>query len=141
MPGRVEHVPVRILAVSDEITPALYDHFDAARWRAAKVDLLVSCGDLSASYLSYLVSRFDVPLFYVPGNHDGSYREQPPEGGESIDGRLVVWKGLRIVGLGGAPWYNDGPEQYHEWAMSFRVLKLKPRILVHGGIDVVVAHA
>jgi hypothetical protein len=131
----------RILAVSDEVDPALYDHFNAERWRAARVELIISCGDLPAEYLSYLVSRFDVPLFYVPGNHDGNYHEEPPEGCESIDGRLVVWNGLRILGLGGAPWYNGGPEQYQEWVMALRILRVKPRILLAGGIDLVVAHA
>lgn len=132
---------VRILAVSDAVTPTLYDHFNVERWRAAGVDLLISCGDLPAEYLSYLVSRFDVPLFYVPGNHDGEYHEAPPEGAESIDGKITVWKGLRILGLGGAPWYNDGPDQYHEWSMALRILRLKPRIWLQRGIDVVVAHA
>ena len=127
--------------MSDEVDPALYDHFNPERWRAASVELIISCGDLPAEYLSYLVSRFDVPLYYVPGNHDGSYREEPPEGGESIDGRLVVWKGLRILGLGGAPWYNGGPEQYQEWSMAMRILLMKPRILLAGGIDLVVTHA
>ncbi len=131
----------RILAVSDVVDPALYDHFNVERWRATRVELLISCGDLPAEYLSYLVSRFDVPLYYVPGNHDGSYAEAPPEGGESIDGRLVVWKGLRILGLGGAPQYNSGPHQYGERSMAFRVCLAKPRILLVGGIDLVVAHA
>lgn len=131
----------RILAVSDDVDPALYERFNPERWRAAGVELIISCGDLPAEYLSYLVSRFDVPLYYVPGNHDGSYRESPPEGGESIDGRLVAWKGLRILGLGGAPWYNGGPEQYHERMMAMRILMLKPKLLLSGGIDVVVAHA
>jgi Icc-related predicted phosphoesterase len=131
----------RILAVSDAVDPALYDHFNPERWRAAGVELIVSCGDLKAEYLSYLVSRFDVPLYYVPGNHDGEYVEAPPEGGESIDGKLVVWKGLRILGLGGAPEYNNGPYQYPEWQMSLRVLAQKPRIWLAGGLDLVVAHA
>jgi len=53
----------RILAVSDSVDPALYDHFNVERWRAEKVELIISCGDLPAYYLSYLVSRFDVPLY------------------------------------------------------------------------------
>src|SRR5689334_5233407 len=96
----------RILAVSDSVDPALYDHFNVERWRAEKIELIISCGDLPAYYLSYLVSRFDVPLYYVKGNHDESYREEPPEGGESIDGKLITVDGLRILGLGGAPRYN-----------------------------------
>jgi uncharacterized protein len=132
---------VRILAVSDAVDPALYDHFNAERWRTAGVDLIISCGDLSAEYLSYLVSRFDRPLLYVHGNHDGAYDEAPPEGGESIDGKLVVWQGLRILGLGGAPNYNDGPYQHSEGSMARRIFCLKPRIWRAGGIDLVVAHA
>lgn len=135
-------VPIaRILAVSDEVDPVLYDHFNAERWRTAGVELIISCGDLPAEYLSYLVSRFDVPLFYVPGNHDGGYREAPPEGGDSIDRQLVTWNGLRVLGLGGSPWYNGGPEQYQDWEMAMRALLLKPRILLAGGIDLIVTHA
>src|SRR5712692_9484342 len=131
----------RILAVSDTVDPTLYDHFNAERWRETKVELLISCGDLPAEYLSYLVSRFDVPLYYVPGKHDGNYDEAPPEGGEPIDGRLIKWHGLRILGLGGAPKYNYGPQQYGETAMSLRILGMKPRILLAGGLDLVVTHA
>jgi Icc-related predicted phosphoesterase len=131
----------RILAVSDSVDPALYDHFNVERWRSARIELLISCGDLSAEYLSYLVSRFDVPLFYVPGNHDEAYAEAPPEGGESIDGKFFTWNGLRILGLGGAPNYNDGPQQYQEWQMAWRVRWRKPRIWLAGGVDLVVAHA
>jgi uncharacterized protein len=131
----------RILAVSDTVDPGLYDHFNVDRWREAKIDLLISCGDLPAEYLSYLVDRFDLPLYYVPGNHDGQYDEVPPEGCESIDGRVVVWKGLRILGLGGAPRYNNGPQQYGETAMSMRILAMKPKIWCAGRLDLVVTHA
>ncbi|HLZ08384.1 MAG TPA: metallophosphoesterase, partial [Chloroflexota bacterium] len=93
----------RILAVSDTVDPALYDFFNPERWLTKGIDVIISCGDLKAEYLSYLVSRFDLPLLYVPGNHDGEYKEAPPEGGESIDGKLIVRFGLRILGLGGAP--------------------------------------
>lgn len=131
----------RILAVSDSVDRALYDNFNVERWKSEKIDLLVSCGDLSAEYLSYLVSRFDVPLFYVPGNHDEAYQTAPPEGAEDIDGKLVRWNGLRILGLGGSPNYNDGAYQYAEWQMKLRIFALKPRLLLAGGVDLVVAHA
>jgi predicted phosphodiesterase len=131
----------RILAVSDSVDPALYDHFNVERWRAEKIELIISCGDLPAYYLSYLVSRFDVPLYYVKGNHDESYREEPPEGGESIDGKLITVDGLRILGLGGAPRYNDGENQYTEAGMNWRIACQKPRIWLAHGIDLLVTHA
>jgi Icc-related predicted phosphoesterase len=131
----------RILAVSDSVDPSLYDHFNPDRWLTAGIDLIISCGDLKAEYLSYLVSRFNLPLLYVPGNHDGEYKDEPPEGGESIDGRFIVWKGLRILGLGGAPLYNTGPQQYSEGAMARRILKAKPTLWWNKGVDLVVTHA
>ena len=139
--GKATKQMPRILAVSDTVDPALYDYFNPERWRAKGIDLIISCGDLKAEYLSYLVSRFDLPLLYVPGNHDGEYKEAPPEGGESIDGKFIVRFGLRILGLGGAPVYNYGPEQYSETAMARRVLIAKPKIWWNHGVDLVVTHA
>src|SRR5262245_31253210 len=131
---------MRILAVADVVDAALSAEF-APHWRGARIYLIVSCGDLPRDYLSALAAQFGCPLFYVPGNHDGSYAYELPEGCQSIDDRLVCWQGLRIVGLGGAPWYNGGPEQYRDWTMSLRALVLRPRIWRAGGVDLVVAHA
>ena len=38
--------------------------------RAATPDLILGCGDLPAYYLDYLVSKLDVPLYAIHGNHD-----------------------------------------------------------------------
>lgn len=132
---------MRILAVSDIVDPVLYDRYDAAWWQSQHVDLIISCGDLPADYLSFLVSAFNVPLFYVPGNHDGGYHDAPPEGCDSIDGRLVTWNDLHLLGLGGSLRYNGGPEQYAEWEMELRALRLKPAIWRAGRLDLVVTHA
>lgn len=132
---------MRILAVSDVVDPVLYDHFDAARWQAAGIDALISCGDLPPDYLAHLAARFDRPLFYVLGNHDGSYHHTPPAGCQSIDGHLLRWGGLRILGLGGAPPHNGGTEQYDEGRMARRIFWLKPALWRLGGVDLVVTHA
>ncbi len=132
---------MRILAVSDVVDPVLYDHFDGKRWHEAGVDVLISCGDLPSDYLSQLASRFDRPLFYVPGNHDGGYYHVPPDFGQSIDGRLFRYNGLRILGLGGAPLHNGGTEQYGERGMALRILMLRPALWRLGGVDLVVTHA
>ena len=88
---------------------------------------MLGCGDLPFDYLEYLVSRLDVPLLYVPGNHDASLqmpdmtwmplrselRPMPgPQGCVNIDGRLVEVAGLRIAGLGGSLRYKEGANQY-----------------------------
>ena len=90
---------IKILAVSDFESKFIWDHFDPAVFKGT--DLILSCGDLKASYLSYLVTMIPAPLFYIHGNHDGSYLHRPPEGCVDIDGKVVEYKGLRIGGLGG----------------------------------------
>ena len=135
----LERQPITILVVSDRPERALDDVYDPARWQG--VDLIISCGDLSATYLSNLVSRLNVPLYYVRGNHDTGYQEAPPEGGEDISGRLVEYRGWRFLGLDGAPRYNGEPLQYSDAAMARRALWLTPRLWLAGGFDVLVTHA
>src|SRR4051812_27539874 len=95
--------PIRVLAVSDEV--------DEGLWQGAgelpDVALVVSCGDLPFDSLARLMAVLDVPLVFVPGNHDpdvSGYRrarsglflraglpaEPPwPAGAVNADGRVV----------------------------------------------------
>jgi len=130
---------VKILALADEESPALYEYYVPGRLEG--YDLLISCGDLKPQYLSFLVTMTRVPLLYVHGNHDGRYEKNPPEGCDCIEDKLVVYKGLRILGLGGCRQYHPGPHQYTESEMRWRILKLKWKIFWHGGVDLVVSHA
>lgn len=130
---------MRLLLISDEESPVLWEHYRPGRLDG--IDLILSAGDLKASYLSFLVTMSNRPLLYVHGNHDGNYDRNPPEGCECVDGRLVTVNGLRILGLGGCMAYNHGPHQYTERQMRFRVLKLYPKILRAGGVDIVLTHA
>jgi Metallophosphoesterase, calcineurin superfamily len=121
---------------------------------------VLSCGDLPFDYLEYLVSRLNVPVMYVPGNHDAAVSgpdmtwmplrtELPipgPQGCDNIDGRLVEWRGLRVAGLGGSLRYKEGPNQYTQAQMGWRALKLEFRIRlkrVRAGrkLDILVTHA
>lgn len=130
------------------------------RLPSLRPDLVLSCGDLPFDYLEYLVSRLDVPLLYVPGNHDASLTppdmtwmplrtELPipgPQGCDNIDGRLVDVRGLRIAGLGGSLRYKEGPNQYSQAQMGRRALKLEVRLRLkrpRAGrkLDVLVTHA
>ena len=130
---------MKILCVSDEECPALWDYYVPGRLK--DYDLIISSGDLKASYLSFLVTMARCPVLYVHGNHDTGYDQKPPEGCDCIDDRLVVYNGLRILGLGGCPWYHPGKHQYTEADMRKRIRKLRWQLWRNKGVDIVVTHA
>ena len=130
---------MKILTVSDEECAALWDYYVPGR--LAGYDLILACGDLKASYLSFLVTMARCPVLYVHGNHDTGYKQNPPEGCDCIDDSIVVFNGLRILGLGGCRKYHPGQHQYTEKQMRMRIWKLKWKIRRLGGIDIVVTHA
>jgi predicted phosphodiesterase len=136
---------VRVLAVSDEVD----DSLGPESLRELGPQLVVSCGDLPFHYLEYLVTLTNVPLVYVPGNHDPELRRRPrgpiltgtaplrfapedadqpgPGGGINLDGRVLDVAGLRVAGLGGSVRYRTGPNQYTQAEMRRRALGLELR--------------
>ena len=130
---------MKILTVADEECLALWDYYVPGR--LSSYELILSSGDLKAEYLSFLVTMARCPVLYVHGNHDDSYQEAPPEGCDCIDGKLVVYKGLRILGLGGSLRYSRGAHQYSEQQMRKRIRRLKRAIRAVGGVDLVLTHA
>ena len=130
---------MKILSVSDRVVSTLYDNFDAALF--PKVDLLLSCGDLPPEYLSSLVGSFNVPLYYVRGNHDIRYDAKPPNGCVDLNARLIQYQGIKMLGLEGSRWYSGGPNQYTENEMWKTIRSLRPRIWWQKGIDIIIAHA
>ena len=130
---------MKILLVSDEEDKYLWDFYRPGRLKG--IDLILSAGDLKAEYLSFLVTMVNRPLLYVHGNHDGGYAQRPPEGCQCIDGKLVTVGGLRILGLGGSALYNGGPHQYTEKQMRRRIHRLRLKLALTGGVDIVLTHA
>lgn len=130
---------MKILVVADTEDPYIWDHFDYERFR--QVELILSCGDVKAEYLSFLVTLIKAPLYYVHGNHNDNYSQNPPEGCTSIDGEFVEYKNIRIAGLGGSMRYKQGINQYNEKQMKRRIFKLKWKIWRHKGLDILVTHA
>jgi uncharacterized protein len=130
-----------VLAVADTRDRVLYEHFRAERWAKERVELIVSCGDLQPDYLDYLVSVFNVPCFYVRGNHDTAYGPPPTGGAVNLHERLVRHQGVRFLGLEGSPWYNGGPAQYREGQMRWMAFWAGWTIRLGGGVDVLVTHA
>ncbi len=130
---------MKLLIVADEECPALWDYY-----RPGKLDdyqLILSSGDLKSEYLVFLVTMAHCPLFYVHGNHDTSYGRFPPEGCDCVDDVLMVYKGLRILGLGGCCRYRPGEHQYSQKEMARRIRKLRKAIRLVGGVDIVLTHA
>lgn len=134
---------MKILALSDQVSNVVYstkmaDHFQ-------DIKLIVGCGDLPADYLEFVVSMLDVPLVYVPGNHDKNHYSVP--GGVAIDGKLEIIANLRIVGLGGSRRYKTaGKHQYTEGEMWSRVLRLIGSSIIRkpafrSKVDLFVAHS
>ena len=130
---------MKILAVSDEECAALWEYYTPGR--LSEYDLIIACGDLRSDYLSFLVTMARCPVLYVHGNHDGGYEKFPPEGCDCIDDSIVVYRGVRIMGLGGCRWYHDGPHQYTEAQMRRRIRRLRFPLWRTKGIDILVTHA
>lgn len=130
---------MKILVVADEPSKWLWDFYEDGK--LAGIDLILSCGDLPAEYLSFLVTFANCPLLYVSGNHD-HYDRRPPEGCICIDDQLYEYGGLRILGLGGSMRYKPGQNnQYTEREMRKRVAKLFFPLLRKRGFDILLTHA
>ena len=130
---------MKILALSDAECLSLWDYYTPGKLDG--YDLIISCGDLKASYLSFIVTMARVPVLYVHGNHDTGYGRNPPEGCDCIEDQLIVYNGVRILGLGGCRRYRPGPHQYTDKEMRKRIRKLRWKLWWHKGVDVVVTHA
>ena len=130
---------MKILCIADEELTIFWDSYVPGRLK--EYDLILSSGDLKAAYLSFIVTMARAPLMYVHGNHDTGYAVTEPEGCDSIDGQIVEYRGLRILGLGGCLWYRPGAHQYSEKEMRKRIRKLRWQIAKYGGVDIIVTHA
>jgi len=130
---------MKLLAVSDIESSYIWEHFDPDVFKS--VDIIISCGDLKASYLSFLVTMIPAPLFYIHGNHDTRYKIKPPEGCICIEDRVINHKGIRIGGLGGCKGTFPSGLQFTEEQMQKRIRRLERDIRKHNGIDIFVTHA
>ena len=130
---------MKILALADEESAYLWDYFEKSKLEG--IDLIISCGDLNPKYLSFLATFTSAPVIYVHGNHDEKYKHTPPEGCICIEDQIYVYKGVRILGLGGSMEYTSGEHQYTETAMHKRVRKLRRQLSRNKGFDILVTHA
>lgn len=140
---------VKILAVSDEVVERLYSLGNNGHFN--DVGLLVGCGDLPYPYLENLVTILNIPLLYVPGNHDPEYNLDQAHtyvaGGSNLDLKLMRFKTFLIGGFGGCIRYRpDGTNQYTQREGYSRAFRLLPRLLLNRirfgrALDIMITHS
>ncbi len=143
---------MKILAVSDLEVPLIYSH--SIRERFKYVDLGISCGDLSAPYIEYIVSSLDIPFYYVFGNHVPQIEDEQgilhiePEGAVNLHKNVVYdqTNDLLLAGIEGSLRYNSGAHQYSQrkmWSMVYALIPslMQNKIRYGRYLDVFVTHA
>ena len=125
---------MKILLVADIECKALWDFYTKEKLEG--IDLILSCGDLKAEYLSFLATMTQSPVLYVHGNHDIRYETHGPDGCICIDDRIYNYKGVRIFGLGGSMRYKDGDWQFSQKEMRARVWKKTFSLWCNKGFDI-----
>ena len=133
--------------MTDQMEERLRENYDELKWLYCELyhndeaAFEYFCDMLRREYLEFLVTMANVPLLYIPGNHDESFADTPPEGCVCIDGRVVEVGGVRFLGFGGSYRYRPGTYMYTERQMARRVNRAWPSIQRYGGFDVLVSHA
>jgi Icc-related predicted phosphoesterase len=140
---------VKILAVSDEVVERLYSLCNSGHFR--EVQLILGCGDLPYPYLENLLTLLNLPLLYVPGNHDPNYNPQNSlarvEGGSNLDLQVIRHNKFLIGGFGGSIRYRpDGTNQYTQTEAFLRAYRMLPRLLLNRmnygrSLDILITHS
>jgi Icc-related predicted phosphoesterase len=140
---------VKILVVSDEVVERLYSLCGSGHF--GDVDLILGCGDLPYPYLENLLTMLNLPLFYVPGNHDPVYNPENTlarvEGGSNLDLKVTRYKTFLIGGFGGSVRYRpDGTNQHSQTDAYFRAFRMLPRLWLNRSkygryLDILITHS
>ncbi len=130
---------MKILTISDYIERSLDKKIEENA--LPKIDLILSCGDISPEYLVLLKKKLAVPLYYVKGNHDIRHDGYYPEGCTDIHKQIVQFNSLRIIGFDGSMWYNGKENQFTEKEMKKIIRSMWFPLLKSKGVNVVITHA
>ncbi|HEY5731033.1 MAG TPA: metallophosphoesterase [Anaerolineales bacterium] len=140
---------MKILAVSDEVVERLYSLCNNGHFN--DIELIIGCGDLPYPYLENIVTFLNVPLLYVPGNHDPTFSPEDSktyaEGGSNLDQKLIRLKTFLIGGLGGCIQYHPGgTNQYTQTDAYLRTFRMLPRLLMNRinygrYLDILITHS
>lgn len=154
---------LKILCVADHIDPLVYSVNAKERFR--DVHIILSAGDLSMNYLGFIASTLNRPVLFVFGNHNLKHLElfKRPQhflrdgirenfhtvnffGSTYIGDKHYRHKGVLIAGLGGSIRYNEGKNQFTNFQMFLKILKLVPGLvynrIIHGRwLDILLTHS
>jgi Icc-related predicted phosphoesterase len=136
---------VKILAVSDQVVERVYTLASGGHFQ--DVELILGCGDLPYTYLEYLLTVLNVPMYYVPGNHDPRSTQADAEGGSSLDLKIARHKKFLIGGFGGSVRYRpDGINQYTQSEAYLRAFALLPALILNRlqygrMLDILISHS
>lgn len=140
---------MKILAVSDQVVERMYALASSGHFQG--MEIILGCGDLPYSYLEYLVTMLNVPMYYVPGNHDPEYKpadkRTSAEGGFNLDLKTACHKKALIGGFGGCIRYHPGGvNQYTQSEAYLRAFQMLPQLLAnrikHGRtLDILISHS
>lgn len=137
-----EGAPIRILAVSDEPDPSLYEA--GTREGLGHIDMVIGAGDLQPDYLAFVADAFGAPLRYVRGNHDVGSAWAHAEGGilplPMPEATVVTEGGLALIGFSGSPVYSGRGHEVGSLTMWRRALAGWLRARSRGPV-LVVSHA
>lgn len=140
---------VKILAVSDQVVDRMYTLVPKGHFQG--VEIILGCGDLPYSYLEYLVTMLNVPMYYVPGNHDPEFdltdKRSRAEGGSNLDLKTERHKNILIGGFGGSIRYRpDGVNQHTQAEAYQRAFRMLPSLLLNRirygrAMDILISHS
>ncbi len=155
---------LKILCISDKVDPLVYSNNIKTRFK--DVDIILSGGDLDLKYYGFIVSSLNKPLLFIFGNHNlkllsnyrnthevhhsgdnrGLHNLSSSFGSIYVGDRVRSVKSLIVAGLGGSRNYNNGPNQFSEFGMTLKIIKLLPGLLFNRifrgrWLDILLTHA
>lgn len=137
---------MKILCISDQIDPLVYSA--SLKERFGDVDLVLAAGDLPMEYLDFIVSTLNRPLYFIFGNHNLSdyayyhksisnqpipdtYTMEHYHGAIYAGFKVLKDKNILIAGTSGSIRYNQGLNQFTDFEMLIKLLKLVPKLLLN----------
>ncbi len=140
---------VKILAVSDQVIDRMYTLVPGGHFQ--NVGLILGCGDMPYTYLEYIVTMLNVPMYYVPGNHDPEFdlrdKRARAEGGFNLDLKTASHENILVGGFGGCIRYRpDGINQYTQSEAYLRAFQMLPQLLINRikygrAMDILISHS